>query len=306
MSPLPIVFIHRGASRYLAGSITQARQSNPDAQIFVLGDRYNAGIRLARHFKAADFSDGAREFRKVYKHLSTHDVEYELFCFERWFLLQSFLRAQALDACLYLDSDVLLYSNATVEARRFVDVDLTPSQNSPHCMFISRRSAVDRFCAFLIECYTSREAFARLESDFLTLQKLKLPGGACDMSAIRLFGILGHGRVADLYTLREGGAFDHAMGDSNGFEMENGIKKIQWRGGLPHCRHQSDGELVRFHTLHFQGSAKRFLRPHVKLSSPRLKFIFQINRLLAECGKLLQKWAGDRQGMSLPHRNSPA
>jgi hypothetical protein len=292
MPALPIIFIHRGASRYLAGSITQARQSNPDAQIIVLGDRYNAGLRLARHLNAADFADGAAEFRKVYKHLSTHDVAYELFCFERWFLLQSFLRAQALDACLYLDSDVLLYSNATVEARRFADVDLTPSQNSPHCMFINRRSALDRFCAFLMECYTSREAFARLESDFLTLQRLKLPGGASDMSAIRLFGILGHGKVADLYPLREGGAFDHAMGDSNGFEMENGIKKIRWRDGLPCCRHQATGELVRFHTLHFQGNTKRFLRSHVKLSSPALKAIFRINRLLAERGKLLQKWTG--------------
>jgi hypothetical protein len=294
MPPIPIVFIHRGACRYLAGSITQARQSNPDAQIFVLGDRYNAGFRLARHFDAADFGDGAERFRTVYRHRSTHEVEYELFCFQRWFLLQSFLEAQALGACLYLDSDVLLYSDATVQARRFAEFDLTPSQTSPHCMFINRKAGLDHFCAFLMECYTSPELFGRLDTLFLKLQAENRPGGVCDMTAFGLFGSLGRGRVMDLYSIREGGAFDHAMSDANGFEMENGIKRIQWPGGLPHCRQQPGGQLLRFHTLHFQGSVKRFLRSHVRLSSLRLRLTFQVNRLIAERGKVRQKWARDK------------
>jgi len=295
MPPLPVVFIHRGASRYLAGSVTQARQSNPGAEILVLGDRFNAGLRLARHFDAADFGDSAARFRDVYRHRSTHTIEYELFCFERWFLLQSFLETQSLDACLYLDSDVLLYSDATVQARRFTDFDLTPSRESPHCMFINRRAGLDRFCAFLMECYISPELFGRLESHFHKLQAENRPGGVCDMTAFGLFDALSRGRIVDLYPILEGGAFDHAMTDSNGFEMANGIKKIRWRDGLPYCMHQPDGQLVRFHTLHFQGRAKRFLRSHVRLSTPRLKFIFQVNRLVAERGKLLQKWAGSSQ-----------
>jgi hypothetical protein len=294
MPPLPIVFIHRGASRYLAGSITQARQSNPDAQIFVLGDQHNAGFRLARHINAADFDGAAARFRAVYHHRSTHEVDYELFCFERWFLLQSFLQAQALDACLYLDSDVLLYSDATAQARRFADFDLTPSHESPHCMFINRKAGLDSFCAFLMECYESPELFGRLESHYRKLQSENRPGGVCDMTVFGLFGALGRGRVVDLYSIRDGGAFDHAMGDANGFETENGIKKVRWHDGLPHCLYQPDGQLVRFHTLHFQGSAKRFLGSHVKLSSPGLKVIFQVNRLIAEGGKLLQKLAGRR------------
>jgi hypothetical protein len=287
--PLPIIFIHRGACRYLAGSITQARQSSPGSDIFLLGDRFNAGFRLARHFETAAFADGAEKFAAVYQHRSTHELEYELFCFQRWFYLQSFLKAKQLDACLYLDSDVLLFADATQEARVYQECDLTLSQTSPHCVFFNRRESLDRFCDFLMECYTSPELFARLDAEYIERQARKAPGGVCDMRVFSLFDTMGMGKAGDLREIRDGATYDHAMGQSDGYEMRNGIKHIEWRDGRPFCRHEATGEMVRFKALHFQGSAKRFLRRHVRLSSPGLKLTFQINRLIGERGKLLQK-----------------
>jgi hypothetical protein len=286
---LPIIFIHRGACRYLAGSITQAAQSSPGSDIFVLGDRFNAGFRRARHFEAAAFSDGAKKFAAVYQHRSTHEVEYELFCFQRWFMLQSFLKAQQLDSCLYLDSDVLLFADATEEARAFAGCDVTLSQTSPHCAFFNRREGLDRFCDFVMECYTSPKLFAQLESEFFERRARKAPGGVCDMRVFSLFDAMGRGKAGDLRKIRDGATYDHAMGQSNGYEMRNGIKHVEWRDGRPFCRNEATGEMVRFNALHFQGDAKRLLRTHLQLKSPGLKLAYQINRLLAERGKLRQK-----------------
>jgi hypothetical protein len=287
--PLPIIFIHRGACRYLAGSIAQARQSSPGSEIFLLGDRFNAGFRGARHFETADFAAGADKFAAVYQHRSTHEVEYELFCFQRWFFLQSFLKAQQLDACLYLDSDVLLFADATTEARAFVDCDVTLSNTSPHCLYFNRRESLDRFCDFAMECYQTPGLFARLESEYTARQARKAPGGVCDMRVFGLFETLGRGKAGDLRQIRNGATYDHAMGYSDGYEMRDGIKKIEWRDGRPFCRREATGEMVRFNALHFQGSTKKFLARNVRLSSPGLKFDFQINRLIGERGKLLQK-----------------
>ena len=290
MPPLPIIFIHQGPCRYLAGTITQARQANPLSEIVLLGDRQNAGFLEVRHFQATDFAADARAFQNIYRHRSSHEVEYELFCFQRWFVLRSFLQAQGWDACLYLDSDVLLYSDATRLAQRFLDFDLTPSHTSPHCMFINRRAALDRFCDFLTECYTNPKLWSRLEEHYAKLQASGLPGGVCDMTAFGLFDELGRGKIADLYAPRDEGVFDHSINDPNGFAMRQGIKRMEWREGYPHGQRESEGAWLRFHTLHFQGNSKRFLRAHVKLASPRLRFTYQLNRLIAEKGKLLRKW----------------
>jgi hypothetical protein len=291
---LPIIFIHRGACRYLAGSITQAKQWNPGSEIFVLGDRFNSGFRLARHFESASYAEGAKRFAAVYQHRSTHEVEYELFCFQRWFFLQSFLKTQNLDACLYLDSDVLFFADATQEARAFEGCDVTLSIESPHCMYFNRRESLDRFCDFLMECYTSPELFTRLEAHYIERQARNAPGGVCDMRAFTLFQTLGRGKAGDLREIRDGATYDHSMGQSNGYEMRNGIKHIEWQDGRPFCKHEASGEMIRFNALHFQGDTKRQLGPHVRLSSPEMKFYFQINRLLAERGKLLQKMPGAR------------
>jgi hypothetical protein len=287
--PLPVIFIHRGACRYLAGSIAQARQSSPGSEIIVLGDRFNTGFREARHFESAKFWNGAEKFAAVYQHRSTHEIEYELYCFQRWFILQSFLKAQRLDGCLYLDSDVLLFADATREARAFVDCDVTLSQTSPHCLFFNRRESLDRFCDFCMECYTSPALFGQLDAMYQERQAQKLPGGICDMRVFGLFDIMGRGKAGDLRQIRDGATFDHTMDQSNGYEMRNGLKHIEWREGLPYCHQEATGDWVRFNVLHFQGSTKRHLQAHVRLKSPGLKMAWRYNRVIAERGKLMQK-----------------
>jgi hypothetical protein len=291
---LPIIFIHRGACRYLPASIAQARQSSPGSEFFVLGDRFNAGFCGARHFESAAYWDMAEKFAAVYQHRSSHEVDYELFCFQRWFVLLSFMRSRQLEACLYLDSDVLLFADATGEARVFEGCDVTLSLTSPHCLFFNRRESLERFCNFVMECYTTPALFAVLEEEFTSRQARNAPGGVCDMRVFGLFEKMGRGKAGDLREIRDGATYDHAMGQSNGYEMRNGIKRVEWRDGRPWCRQEATGEMVRFNALHFQGSTKRFMHAHLRIASPKLKLLLLANRVMAERGKLWQKIRGRR------------
>jgi hypothetical protein len=289
---LPIIFIHRGACRYLPSSIAQARQCSPGSEIYVLGDRFNAGFRGARHFESAAYWDRAEKFASVYKHRSSHEVEYELFCFQRWFVLLSFMESRQIESCLYLDSDVLLFADATQEARAFEGCDVTLSLTSPHCAFFNRRESLERFCGFAVECFTSPALFAVLEEEYTSRQARNAPGGVCDMRVFGLFEKMGRGKAGDLREIRDGATYDHAMGQSNGYEMLNGVKRVEWREGRPWCRQESTGKLVRFNALHFQGSSKRFMRDHLRIASPQLKLMLLVNRAMAERGKLMQKIRG--------------
>lgn len=66
MSPPPIILIHRGDSFYLAHTIAQARSSNPDSRLILLGDRSNSFYLGVEHHRYVDYFDEAREFAKLF------------------------------------------------------------------------------------------------------------------------------------------------------------------------------------------------------------------------------------------------
>jgi hypothetical protein len=204
------------------------------------------------------------------------------------------MEARQLEACLYLDSDVLLFADATQEARVFEGCDVTLSLTSPHCAFFNRRESLKKFCDFVMECYTSPGLFATLEEEYTSRQARGAPGGVCDMRVFGLFEKMGRGKAADLREIRDGATYDHAMGQSNGYEMLNGMKRVEWRDDRPWCKQEATGRMVRFNALHFQGSTKRSMRNHLRIASPQLKVMLLANRVIAERGKLLQKIRGGR------------
>ena len=287
MSAFPIVFIHRGRCSYLPCSLIQARQSNPTAQLCLLGDQANVGLLQATHLSWTDYAQRAERFAAVYQHRSTNSHAYELFCFQRWFVLCEFLARHNHEKCLYLDSDVLLFADAACESQEFSGFDFTPSQDSPHCMFIQRREALEQFCAFLLECYTEPALCRELEEVFLVLQASGRHGGACDMTAFALYRRLGKARFMDYYGVQGDKVFDHSMCDGQGgFEMESGIKKVHWLRGQPLVRHLPSGRLLPFRTLHFQGPSKGRIFAHVRTGSLPLWLCYSLNRLLAKKAKL--------------------
>jgi hypothetical protein len=64
--PPPIILIHRGDSFYLAHTIAQARSSNPDGRLILLGDRSNSFYLGVEHHRYEDYFEEAREFAKLF------------------------------------------------------------------------------------------------------------------------------------------------------------------------------------------------------------------------------------------------
>src|SRR5262249_35737186 len=159
-SSLPIVFIHASNSDHLKYSLAQAHASNPQSTVILVGDSSNDVYDFVEHRPMMEYFQGAGEFQKIYKHYSTHGVDFELICFQRWFILKEFLIANNLSQCLYLDSDTMLYADVTKDSKKFEPFDFTLCWNSIGCVFfLNRLKGLDEFCQFLMDIYGNKNNF---------------------------------------------------------------------------------------------------------------------------------------------------
>jgi len=144
---VPVVFIHRGDDDYLAHSLQQAKRSSPQSDIVLIGDSDNLkyASETVQHFRIDDYFQSAARFAEVYKHQSGNSYDYELFCFQRWFILKEFVKANGIERCCYLDSDILLYADANhPEFHGFTNVWVMLTFNTA--------STLEDFC-YLIDIY---------------------------------------------------------------------------------------------------------------------------------------------------------
>ena len=138
---LPIIFIHQSNSDHLKYSLAQAQRSNPSSTIFLLGDSSNDAYEFVEHRSMFDYFSEAAQFKKIYKHYSTNGSDFELICFQRWFILREFLKTYGIQQCLYLDSDIMLYADVTKEQKKFEQFDFTLCWNTIGCVFFLNRAA---------------------------------------------------------------------------------------------------------------------------------------------------------------------
>lgn len=262
--PVPIVFVHRGDSDHLACSLAQAQHSNPASTVFLLGDEQNDHYPCVSHHAYADYFSGASAFEAIYRHFSTHPVDFELICFQRWFILKEFLAAHNLRQCVYLDSDVLLYADVTSEMPKFRRFDFTLCWNTIGCVvFVTDVEGLARLCQFMMDVYAKRDRYQydRMASHFAVRQRNRLPGGACDMTALQLYNELTFGRVGEASHIIDGSVYDPNINVAQpGFDMDGAIKKVFWQDGMPYGTFARTGEAIRFNSLHFNGHAKSLMR----------------------------------------------
>lgn len=262
---LPIVIIHQGNTNYLPYCLHQAKYSNPNSRIFLVGDLKNKQYgSLVEHHHITRYLDGVKDFEQVYKHLSTNTYAFELLCFQRWIILKNFMVKNNLNDCLYIDSDVMIYSDITQEQKAFNQFDILFSGYkiydfiSPHCTFINCLSALEEFCRFLYRLYDDPSLFQLMENHFLKLASENQYGGACDMTALRNFvdhtdASIGYSSDVSSHDAR----YDSSMNWSEyRYEMKDEMKNIHLVNGQPYCKDLELGEDVRFSILHFQGEAK--------------------------------------------------
>jgi hypothetical protein len=269
---VPIVFLHQNNSEHLAHSLAQAKRSNPDSTVFLLGDDSNNQYAGVKHYQLRDYFTGASQFAAVYKHYSTHSPAFELICFQRWFILREFLAAHKIDRCVYLDSDVLLYANVTDDMEKFRRFDFTLCWNIIGCVFfLTHREGLERLCRFMMDLYAKKDKYQydRIVAHFAARQKHGLPGGACDMTALQLYNEANFGRVGEASHIIDGSVYDPNINMPHpGFEMENDIKKVVWENGFPYGTYLPTGEKIRFNSLHFNGQHAKSLMSRYCTAAP--------------------------------------
>ena len=264
---IPVILIHSGYQKYLDYSIRQAAQKNP---VFLLGDTNPVMISQKEltfvHFDSLHEQE-QRDFSKQYLHLNTTPENYELFCFLRWFVLKSFMEKNNYDVVFYIDSDVLFFENATKEWEKFNQFDFTLLHRTAGISSFVTKDGINNFCNMLMDLYTNKNQyhFMKIASHWDVRRKFELPGGVCDMTLLEYFHYHsefggGPGAVGEMMTIIDDSTYDHNINvPDQGFEFENGIKKVKIVDGQVFVHNHRLNKDIKFNSLHFQGGAKTYM-----------------------------------------------
>lgn len=239
---IPVIFIHYGNSGYLQYSLLQALHHN--SSVILIGDKSNNLYPFVRHEQVEDYDQAAALFATVYTphHRSVNPLPYELFCFQRWFILRDFMKTHGFAKCCYLDSDVMLYEN--VSERMPAGFDILFNHWG-----IESYAVLDQFCTFLQIYYTDPSLLEQLKSEHPYV---------VDMTMMDLFDKRFPGRMCYL------GRDDHSAYDANiilpeRFETLRVRKKVYRIHNAPYCKDVATNQYIRMKTLHFQGIEKKFM-----------------------------------------------
>jgi hypothetical protein len=259
---IPIVTIHLAAREHLEWVLAQAKHSNPHSDVFLIGDSSSSHYRFIEHEDINDYFQEAQEFKNIYRHFSKNSWSYELICFQRWFVLKSFMDTRKIEQCLCIDSDVMLYANIEAEQKKFAKFDFALYQKwQPHCVFINNLNVLKKFCAFLLGFYKSPSKLKELNLEIETKSDNQVIN-VCDMIFFKIFCNLNSEKIGDLSIIINDSVYDNNINISEGFEMSNGMKNIFLLENQPFCRNLILDKDIRFNALHFQGYSKRYIQEY--------------------------------------------
>ena len=300
---LPIIFIHKGYSSYLEFSLRQAKLTNPASEIFLLGDDANNRFPFVSHTLIKDYFSSAAEFAKLYKHLSTNPYNFELFCFQRWFVLKDFMIDKNIQRVLVCDSDLLLYSDFNSKIKPLLDkkIELGLCQYkfvaSAHLSYWTI-NPIKGFCTFVCSSYIRQDLFSKYVNFWEKLQKQNTPGGVCDMTALLFFSqTFPKDKTVNFLDIIGQATCDDNINEPRGIYPNEYLfkrtKKFQWIEDIPYCYNIRLKKLIKFNAIHFQGPAK-YKMPlyyHGKKFTGiiKLKIIFFI---LSLCGYVYSSYYG--------------
>lgn len=279
----PIILIHRGDSFYLAHTIAQARSSNPESRLILLGDRSNSFYLGVEHHRYEDYFDEAREFAKLftYEYFPNYQYPWILFCHQKYFALRDFVGAQGIDKFLLIDSDVMIYEPVEPyfdyyrDYRMTLSASSTPSAQAAFAL-VNDSTVINDLCA----------AYNRLFSD--SPETLKMCFGTNFFTEMLGLGLLmkePSSRVKNTYGDIEVFVVHHNMLNDSRFEKEHEYTRIVWNGNIPMLRKLKDGCLLKSPILHFHGHAKKTMGKYLRLKSIGARLEHAANRGMSAFAK---------------------
>ncbi|MDC0763377.1 hypothetical protein POF51_21885 [Brevibacillus sp. AG] len=254
---LPIVFIHRTAEEHVGLCVQQAKYSNPSSRVILIGkpETKQLSTENTEHYLLSKYFKSAQAYSFVYKHSSPTPYEYNLFCFQRWFILRDFMRSQGIDRCCYLDSDVMLYTDISKQN----DKDFHDFTFEFTWTTVCDLDKLDQFCEYTTKFFRDPLHYENL------LQFAKEIGDVpiSDMVLFTLFHNYALRRGAT-YGLVANGFFDHNLNcpfapscpQANSLETK---KQIYQKDGMLFCKITETNNYLPAHSLHFQGHAKGYI-----------------------------------------------
>lgn len=256
-----VVFVHRGNPFYLKYAVAQARETQPDARLYLLGDETNRWIEPECWHPLELYGGRATRFESRYVHLSPNDRQFELFCIQRWLYLAEFVERESVQgpvACI--DSDSLIYSSLNDRfAGQDFDLALT-RQIGPAFTLFRDPGIVAGLAGFIESAYSTPDVLT-------TLKKIYNEGISPFwlknryVSDMHLLGLYGRTirKTVDLAEPWDGHVFDYAFGLDEGYAY-NPYKRIKriWRDRNGFYSERGARKFY-FSGLHFQVGAKVFL-----------------------------------------------
>ena len=283
-----IIFVHKGNSYYLQLSIAQAKKYNPDSNILLFGDESNRNIQHAIHYNIDDYDELADRFDKVFFNNSPNRRSYELFCFQRWFIIREFMmKHPEYDTdFVYCDPDTLLYGNVESDLKNLAPkIIATESWESPAFTFFKKGTLSD-FCDMVMWLYTTKEGLDTIIHYINQFERESAIQGISDMTAFKHYTtVFRAGQCVDSQQPstswnsenNDGGClfcYDHNINLDNGFITDIwGRKRIKNINHTPFGILKDTGSIVQFKGLHYQGDAKYMMIAHQSVLPPNLYYI---------------------------------
>lgn len=260
---IPVVYIHFGKiPSYFIKSVNSAAVYNKNIILLTDVDFKHDAITV---LKADAYLKDVDLFTSVYEHMSTNSKEFEIICIKRWFILRNFMNQQNIDVCYYSDSDVMIYDDLNLVYNQYKEYDAsyTYPKNQDNYRWVAsaccsywKKQALNKFCDFIIESYTTGKKAALTEKWQYHLTN-NVAGGICDMTLLYLFT-----KEINFFSLSQVKgdiSFDHNKCNAenyleNEYALEQKIgspiqKKITWLNNQPYGYNEVLGKKVRFIAL---------------------------------------------------------
>ncbi|CAN5788036.1 hypothetical protein BH09VER1_BH09VER1_18550 [soil metagenome] len=257
MSKLSIVFAHRAPADYLLYTVAQLRATNPEADIHVLLDYEDPFVsRYAKVASIFDYLPDVREFERDWVNFSSLGYHYECFCSQRWLILRNYALAHGLRRFIYLDSDVMTYSNLEADLAPFAAHPISYAGGSAHTLFVEDFDCFVEFCQFLMNRYRDASSLQEMHQQY-RLHKERTPhGGISDMSHWVAFERKLGRSFGNLTATNEGVVVSTHSKISNPVTKQLEAVDFAWKEGRPFAQDRYSNEFVRYSTVHYQGSFK--------------------------------------------------
>lgn len=275
---IPFLLFHRGDSYYLAHTIAQLKQTNPDSPILFLGDRSNAHYAGVKHFNYDDYADPNENLAQYFDEAIITEKPFNrwhFFLIRKFFAIKEFLRRHPEVApCVLIDSDVLIYGDIQKFVDKYKGYEMTvcnPFQPDGKLLPCAN-SGVAYIKNFEILETLCNEVVILLDKPGVKNPYLDHNDGIIHINEMLALGQLllknpNHVANTDL-ELNEVVVQSSMLNDYR-FLIENKKQVIEWIDGKPHGIPVSDEKKrTPFFALHFHGHMKKIMYKYLTLRRP--------------------------------------